>query len=294
MNKFCKSPLNYIGGKYSLLEDILSKTPSDVDVFIDLFTGGLNVGINVNAKQIIANDKNTYLIDLFKFLKETPTDDLIFKIKSVIQKYELSKENTEGYNLLREEYNNTHSSLLLFVLTCFSFNHQIRFNNHFSFNTPFGKNRSSYNPRIESNLISFCNLLKKKNISLSTYDFRDFPFMEFANRNTVVYCDPPYLITTGSYNDGKRGFGDWTQKEDDDLLNLLDYLHDQGIVFFLSNVLSHKGFENTKLKTWSSKYKVYHLNKSYLNCNYHLKNKGEETDEVLVTNYETGNQELSN
>lgn len=294
MNKFCKSPLNYIGGKYSLLTDILSQMPSDIDVFIDLFTGGLNVGINANAKQIIANDKNTYLIDLFKFLKKTPTEELILQIKSITQKYGLSKENTEGYNKLRNEYNKTHSSLLLFVLTCFSFNHQIRFNNNFSFNTSFGKNRSSYNQRIENNLISFCDLLKTKNISLLSYDFRDFPFEQFVKKKTVVYSDPPYLITTGSYNDGKRGFGDWTQKEDDDLLNLLDCLHSQGIVFFLSNVLSHKGFENTKLKVWSSKYTVYHLNKSYINCNYHLKNSDKTTDEVLVTNYETRNKEVSN
>jgi DNA adenine methylase len=109
------------------------------------------------------------------------------------------------------EQNTTDHALLLdlFVLTCYSFNHQIRFNSKHEFNTPFGKERSSFNDSIERNLILFCNALHKKNIILSTGDFREFDFSRLS-KGDVVYCDPPYLITTGSYNDGKRGFKDWT------------------------------------------------------------------------------------
>lgn len=285
MNDFCKSPLNYIGGKYSLLNHIIPKFPDEIDTFIDLFAGGLNVAININAKQILANDKNTYLIDMFSYLKANSASKVIDDVKKIISKYSLSKENTDGYLQLRRDYNTSHSPLLLFVLTCYSFNHQIRFNNNFLFNTPFGKNRSSYNKNIESNLLRFCNLLKEKDIKLSSYDFRNFPFSKVRKGKTVVYCDPPYLITTGSYNDGKRGFGDWTIKEDRELLCLLDFLDQQGVVFFLSNVLIHNGIKNNELIDWSSKYTVYHLNKSYSNCNYHLKNKTEISDEVLITNY---------
>lgn len=46
-----KSPLNYTGGKYKLLPQILSFFPEKVPLFIDLFCGGGNVGINV--QQII-------------------------------------------------------------------------------------------------------------------------------------------------------------------------------------------------------------------------------------------------
>ena len=28
------------------------------------------------------------------------------------------------------------------------------------------------------------------------------------DKNTITYLDPPYRLTTGSYNDGKRGFKD--------------------------------------------------------------------------------------
>jgi DNA adenine methylase len=293
MTDFCKSPLNYIGGKYSLLNEIISKFPKEIDTFIDLFAGGLNVAVNTNAKQILANDKNTYLVDMFFYLKSSSTKEVIEEVRKTIIKYSLSKENADGYIQLRQDYNRTHSPLLLFVLTCYSFNHQIRFNNNFCFNTPFGKSRSSYNKNIENNLSKFCKLLKEKDIKLSSYDFRDYPFSKVRNGVTVVYCDPPYLITTGSYNDGKRGFGDWTNKEDKELFDILDFLNQQGIIFFLSNVLCHKGKKNHELMEWSRKYNVYHLNKSYSNCNYHLKNKSELSDEVLITNYGKEQEEIS-
>ena len=51
-----KSPLNYTGGKFKLLPQILPLLPNDIDTFIDLFGGGLNVGVNVKANKIIYND----------------------------------------------------------------------------------------------------------------------------------------------------------------------------------------------------------------------------------------------
>ena len=37
-----QSPLNYTGGKYKLLPQILPLFPKDIDVFVDLFCGGCN------------------------------------------------------------------------------------------------------------------------------------------------------------------------------------------------------------------------------------------------------------
>lgn len=44
-----QSPLNYTGGKYRLLSQILPLFPDDIETFVDLFCGGCNVGINVMA-----------------------------------------------------------------------------------------------------------------------------------------------------------------------------------------------------------------------------------------------------
>ena len=282
---YIKSPMNYTGGKYKILEHIIPSFPNDINNFVDLFTGGLNVGINVNAGTIYANDQITYLIELYRFFQENNADELIAKIKSRIAEYDLTQANQEGYLALRKEYNTSGQLLDLFILTCYSFNHQIRFNSKHEFNTPFGKERSSFNSSMESNLIRFCNALHSKNIVLSTGDFMSFDFTKLA-AGDLVYCDPPYLITTGSYNDGKRGFKDWTIKEELQLLSLLDDLNSRGIYFALSNVFAHKGLTNDNLIEWSKKYHVNFIDKSYANCSYHFKDRDTKTVEVLVTNYE--------
>ena len=43
MNKYIKSPLNYTGGKYKLLDKILPLFPNDINTFVDLFAGGGSV-----------------------------------------------------------------------------------------------------------------------------------------------------------------------------------------------------------------------------------------------------------
>ncbi len=285
MPEYIKSPMNYTGGKYKILDHILPSFPSKINRFVDLFAGGLNVGINVQADTIYANDQITYLIELYQFFQDTPIESLLTSIKERIAQFHLSQTNAEGYLALRSEYNQSKSLLDLFVLTCYSFNHQIRFNSKHEFNTPFGKERSSFNDSIERNLIRFCTALRKKNIILSTGDFREFDFSRLS-KGDVVYCDPPYLITTGSYNDGKRGFKDWTKAEDADLLALLEKLHGQGILFALSNVFAHKGQTNDALIQWSKHYNVLYIDKTYSNCSYHFKDRGTKTVEVLITNYE--------
>ena len=259
--------------------------PKQINTFVDLFAGGFNVGVNIKANKIICNDHINYLIDMYQYFKDTSEPDLLNSISKRIQKFELNQKNAEGYNTLRNVYNENQNSLDLFILTCYAFNHQIRFNNNQKFNSPFGRDRSSYNRKIEENLIRFSRALKEKNIHFSINDFMHIDLSSLGN-NDFVYCDPPYLISTGSYNDGNRGFKNWTEKEEKQLLSLLDNLNSRGIKFALSNVLKHKGNENQILNKWCKKYHVTYLDKKYSNCSYHLKNKDSETIEVVVTNYE--------
>ena len=58
---YIKSPLNYTGGKYKILGPIFDIFPQDIGTFVDLFAGGFNVGINVEAEKIICNDQINYL-----------------------------------------------------------------------------------------------------------------------------------------------------------------------------------------------------------------------------------------
>lgn len=281
---YIKSPLNYTGGKFKILEPVFQAFPKDIKTFVDVFAGGFNVGINAEAKRIICNDQITYLIELFKLFQKTEIDELLSNIKGLMQKYGLTQQNTEGYYALRSDYNQTKDLTQLFVLTCYAFNHQIRFNNSHEFNSPFGRNRSSFNGNIEKNLTQFCEALHKKNIEFSNLDFTELDYSGLGKED-LVYCDPPYLISTGNYNDGNRGFKDWKEKEERQLLDLLDDLNGKGIRFALSNVLYHKGLSNDLLIEWSKKYHIHYIDKTYSNCNYQFKERNAVTVEVLITNY---------
>ena len=286
-NKNIKSPLNYIGGKHKLLNQITPLFPIKINTFVDLFAGGCNVGINIEANRIIFNDNLTYLIEMFQIFQNNSVENTVNHIENRIKEFELSKTNEQGYKKFRDFYNKTKIKLDLFVLIAYSFNHQIRFNNNHKFNNPFGRNRSNFNDTMKHNLINFITKLKEKDSAFLTLSFKNFDFSTL-NKDDFVYCDPPYLITTGSYNDGKRGFKGWSENEEFELLNILDNLDNLNIKFALSNVILHKGKENTILKSWLKKrnYKINFINQNYSNSNYQTKIRDKSASiEVLITNY---------
>lgn len=287
MDDYIKSPLNYIGGKYKILPQIFGLFPKDVDCFVDLFAGGANVGINSEANKIILNDNLLYLVEMYEALSKMTDEAILGHIQKTIAQYDLSLTNTDGYNRFREHYNSLRNPIDLLILTFFSFNHQIRFNNSHHFNTPFGKNRSRYNENIKKNLLRFLDALHSKNIEFQKKEFDRFDFSALTS-NDFVYCDPPYLITVGSYNDGKRGFTGWGIKQEKGLLSILHELNSKGVRFALSNVLTHKNLKNDLLQSWirENNLKVCEINHHYTNSNYHTStHEKETTQEVLITNY---------
>ena len=284
-DKLIKSPMNYIGGKYKLLPQILPLFPNKISMFYDVFGGGASVSLNVNSEFVYYNDIVPYVSNMFNDLKGKSTEECLKEIEKVIKKYSLSKTNKEGFLKLREDYNNGDRSWVNFyMLICHSFNYQFRFNNSQEYNSSFGKNRSEYTITTENKFINFMDKLNSIDISFDCKDFRDIDYSD-ADENDLVYFDPPYLISCGNYNDGKRGFKGWSEQDDLDLMDLCDKLDEQGTRFAMSNILEHKGLKNEKLIEWSKKYKVYTLDYNYNNCNYQDNNKNNNTVEVLIVNY---------
>ena len=301
-NHYVKSAINYTGGKYKLLPQIKEFFPDEYDNFIDLFSGGANVGINANPKnKIYINDIEPRLIELYKLLKDISFDEVHSKVNEIIKQYNFSdtktfgydyyelrsndgvgKYNKENYLKLRNEYNkglfddDRFKPIYFYVLIIFGFNNQIRFNKKGEFNLPVGKR--DFNEKMVEKLYNFQKTLKEKDFVFSSRDFREFTAI---SNNDFVYVDPPYLISTASYNEN----GGWKAEDEMDLLNFLDNLSMQGVRWALSNVLIHKGQENTLLIEWSKKYQVNLLDYNYNNSNYHTKAKDNKTQEILIINY---------
>lgn len=292
-----------MGNKHRLLPQILPLFPKSINTFYDLFCGGCDVGINVKANKVVCNDILFQLINLFNSFKYMDSDIIFYDILRIIKDYNLSNSvkrsykdygcdslnglteyNKKAYLKLRSDYNNMPSKqrykkdIFLYVLLCYSFSNQIRFNKKNEFNTPYGKR--DFNKRMRKNLRDFLNRIKSIDIDFVNKDFREFKNIEFKD-NDFVYCDPPYLISEATYNRS----GKWTKEDELDLFIFLDMLHSKNIKFALSNVLKSKGKSNDLLKKWAKKYNINYLNMNYSNCNYQRKSNGKKDVEVLITNY---------
>lgn len=302
--KVIPSALNYTGGKYKLLSQILPLFPKDADQVVDLFCGGCNVGINVDCNKVLFNDSNEYLMGLLDTFRRLTKEEIFDWIYKSIDKYGLSlvskngydfyncesskglgEYNKAGYNKLRGDFNKKASKdneyyLMLYLLIVYSFNNQLRFNRKGEFNLPVGKR--DFNSKMQGKLEAFIDRVKSGDYRFTTDDFRNVS-MEGYTDKSFFYADPPYLITCATYNE-QAG---WTENDEKDLLNYLEELDKKGIRFALSNVLESKGKKNVILSEWinqNKKFKAIPLNYDYTNSNYHTKKDGI-TKEVLVVNY---------
>lgn len=298
------SALNYIGGKYKLLPQILPLFPKDADQAVDLFCGGCNVGINLDCNKVQFNDSNQHLIGLLNTFRKLSKEEVFEWLYAAIDRYRLSlvskngyefygcesskglsSYNREGYNRLRKDFNGRKEQddeyfLMLYLLIVYSFNNQMRFNKKGEFNLPVGKR--DFNSKMQQKLEGFIDRIKSGDYCFTSGDFREIKLDNFTDKS-FFYADPPYLITCATYNEQDG----WTQKDEYDLLAYLEEVDQRGIRFALSNVLESKGKKNHILSEWlekNRKFKVISLDYDYANSNYHTRREGV-TREVLVVNY---------
>lgn len=304
-----QSPLNYTGGKFKLLPQILPLFPKNINTFVDLFCGGCNVGINIDCESVIYNDLDENLLYLYNTFKNLDKQSVFEWIYEIINTYGLSLVSDKGYDYykcdsskglgsynkesflrLRADFNEKKKKgnydyyyyVMLYVIIVYAFNNQIRFNSNGEFNLPVGKR--DFNKKMQQKLSDFIDKIKEQNCKFTCLDFREFDIDTLEN-NDFVYVDPPYLITCATYNEQ----GGWSETYEKDLLRFLDSLNEKGLRFALSNVLRSKGKENTILIEWldknKDKYRAVSLNYSYSNSNYQTKDKTSNSEEVLIINY---------
>ena len=277
-----ESPLNYIGNKTRVINDIKGNLPNDVETFIDAFGGGFNVGINVTSANVIYNDYNHFVKELIESFEKYDTYSYIRYMKKIIDEFSLKKGDKEAYSKVRDYYNSftedNRDPRLLLVVILYSYQQQIRYNGAHNFNNPVGMRW--FNDKILEKLISFSRRIKEIDVKFLCMDYQDI--MPFVNDgHTFIYLDPPYMLTTGAYNDGKRGFNGWNNELENKLFGFLDGLTKEHSRFMLSYVLEHKGKVNQNLLNWIQR-NNYHI----IKLGDILGISGSRRKEILVTNYE--------
>ncbi len=307
--EYIKSPINYTGNKFRILNQIDKYFPRDVDVFVDLFCGGATVGFNVNAKKIILVDNNIFVIALLKHLASSDYLTLKRRLELLIAEYNLSYSAKHGYGYYREqgyvsgnnglkEFNHDgfynlratfnrqkdkltgHSLDMLYMLMVYGFNNDIRFNRNDEFNLPVGK--TDLNKNNLQKLEQYIVRAKKIDYEFVCGDFRDKKIKKVLLKADFVYADPPYMITNAVYNESNK-WGNQTERE---LLSLLQELDNHKVRFALSNVISKEGIINEPLEAWVKlgNIKCESINYHYRSSSYNKKNRWANEKEVLITN----------
>lgn len=297
--KIYRSPLFYVGDKFKLIPQIKSFFPKNINKFIEPFTGGGSVFLNVQAKEYFLNDIDKYIYKIHQFLFENAKNSnaFMYQIDKIIDKYNLSKSyredivpvelkqrfkktyyarfNQSAYEKLRNDFNeNQENILILYLLLIYGFNRMIRFNAHGKYNLPVG------NVDLNKNVIDALNNYFEWTLNKSVYWF-NLDYIKFLNNINIskedfIYLDPPYLITSSEYNKL------WNEKKEKDMLETLDIFNNQGLRFAVSNVTYYKNKENAIFIEWAKKYIINPIRSNYIS--YH-DNSAKNFQEVLVTNY---------
>lgn len=295
-----RSPFFYVGDKYKLISQLEEYFPKNINRLIEPFCGGGSVFLNINANKYIANDNNNYMIKLHRFLCSYKNNRNAFfeEIENIIKMFGFSASymginvpfemknkyvktyyaiyNRDSYFKLKKEFNKTKDNMFyLYLLLIYGFNHMLRFNSVGDFNLPVGN--VDFNKNVFDSLNFYFDSVKTKKIEFYCEDFEKFVLNRRFKENDFVYFDPPYLISCSEYNKN------WSINEEKRLLNLLDLLNEKGVKFALSNVLIHKGKENSLLLNWSKKYRVINIKSNYIS--FH-DNTIKDSKEVLIVNYE--------
>ena len=297
-SKLLKSPIFYMGNKYKLLPQLLPLFPKNINKFYDLFGGSGCVSGNVDAKNIIYNELNENIYDLFCMFENLGSTSIIQAVEGNIERFGLNREGTdvrqnipniketkeyynEKYLDFRDYYNKHQDNITdLYTLTFYSFSNLIRFNSKSEFNMPYG-NRC-FCEKHKEQIIEWCDMLKHKNIVACCNDYKDILKSDNLGKNDFVYVDPPYSNTLAIYNE-KRAFGGWTIESDYELFDILEDLDMKGVKWGMSNVFVNKGNVNEHLIKWceENNWYVYHLNKTYSA----LGKGNSNSDEVYICNY---------
>ncbi|MCM1441559.1 MAG: DNA adenine methylase [Roseburia sp.] len=309
MRELIKSPLNYTGNKFRILNQMTYKFPSKIDCMIDLFCGGATVGLNVEAKKVYFIDNNERVINLLIYLAKQNFEHFLKELEDVIEEYNLSYSfkhgysiyrsqctdskdnnglkdyNTNGYYRLRTHYNelsdkNTdEANRLLYLLMLYAFNNDIRFNAAGEFNLPVGK--TDLNKMNVVKIKKYIERVNSINAVFLCLDFTASELIQLVEEADFIYMDPPYLVGDAVYN------MNWNYKKEYALLDFLDMLLRKKKRFALSNIMAKVGRTNEPLSYWCYKnegsIEITDIDYNYRSASYNKITRDAKEREVLLT-----------
>ena len=214
-----KPVIKWSGSKRTQAHEIIKYLPTNFDTYYEPFIGGGSMLYAINPDRGVCGDVCIPLINLWKSIQSSP--------KELAEQYRvrwerLQKEGYMVYYEVRDNFNKTHAPEDLLFLSRTCVNGLNRFNANGDFNNSLHHTR----PGIEPSKLSDIILDWSSKIQNAEFIAQDYTLTTAnANKNDIVYLDPPYFHTKGRY----FGTIDFNR-----FLEYLDDLNRRGVKYMLS------------------------------------------------------------
>ena len=255
--------VKWVGGKRSIIQELLSRVPKEYTSYHEPFLGGGALFFALNPEKACLSDINFYLVITYRAVKDD-VERLITNLKIHKKNHSLEYFQKARIRLSKEQDPTKVAALFIYInKTCY--NGLYRVNKSGLFNVPMGKYTD---PAIvdEDNLRACSKFLENTDIQQKTFAHIT------PNKGEFYYLDPPYHETYSGY-DGS-GFGD---EEHAKLAEFCREIDKKGGYFMLSN--SDTPFVRELYKG----YNIEVVSASrFISCKANDRNK---QNELLIRNY---------
>ena len=301
--KLQKPFIKWVGGKTQIINKIISKIPTEMENYHELFLGGGSVLLAVLSLQkagkitikgsIYAYDLNKQLIQVYKHI-QTKKDELFKRIEKLKNDYSKCSDAEKGtanrkpkniteaktskesyYYWMRKLFNNklgnktVQNSALFIVINKICFRGVYREGPN-GFNVPFGHPKKIPEIITKKKLDAISALIKDVIFIGASFE----ESMQNVTENDFVYLDPPYAPENDKSFVGytKDGFDIDTHKK---LFKLTKELTDKQVKFAMSNA---------KVELITENFKEYKIEETKARRAINSKNPGASTMEVIIYN----------
>lgn len=291
--------LKWVGGKTQIIGNIISKLPTEMDSYHEIFLGGGSVLLAVLSLQrenritiknkIYASDINPHLINVYKNVQNN-RDELYTFITSYMDTYssidgieinrkpntlDEAKTSKESYYYwMRKRFNtidrNTAECSALFMIinkTCFRGMYREGPN---GYNVPYGHYKKTPSVITKDELTQLSELIR--DVEFVHCDFSSS--IKKVNQGDFVYLDPPYAPENSKSFVGYVADG-FTLDMHTTLFDSVKQLSDKGVKFLMSNA---------KVPLVSDSFAGYETENIVARRAINSKNPGSTTTEVLIYN----------
>lgn len=255
------------GGKMVKAKKMKDLWTTSYDTWIEPFVGGGSLFVAERPKKAIINDFNPFIVDLWKYVKDTPKDRL-----TAINEFRINFRDEYG----RKEYDNLKASINREYKRSGEINSL--YNLILIYNAGFGIVRlddrglnvaydgSDRVTDLIGRLEYMHDFLNSRDVKIFNKDYKDI--CKMAKENDLLVLDPPYFNVKGYPKN-------WGEKEYKDFKETVEMANSKGVKFF---ICSHRDDY------------ILDLFKDYEILDYQVvenmsKDRGKIRNEIIIKNY---------